>query len=161
MSRTTCSRPTSPRSFAKCRSCETTSASSLDGPCCAAGRRCFPIECVVRGYLSGSAWKEYRERGTLAGESLPQGLRESTRLDPPLFSPATKAEEGHDENITVARMAELIGDRAGGGAGAAFPRGLRAGSRHRRRARNHHRRYQVRIRPVADQSGRRTGYIDG
>jgi phosphoribosylaminoimidazole-succinocarboxamide synthase len=69
----------------------------------------FPIECVVRGYLSGSAWKEYRERGTLASESLPGGLKESSRLDPPLFSPATKAEEGHDENITVRRMAELIG----------------------------------------------------
>jgi phosphoribosylaminoimidazole-succinocarboxamide synthase len=72
----------------------------------------FPIECVVRGYLSGSAWKEYRERGTLAGESLPKGLQESSRLDPPLFSPATKAEEGHDENITVSRMAELIGSEA-------------------------------------------------
>jgi len=69
----------------------------------------FPIECVVRGYLSGSAWKEYRERGTLAGEPLPRGLKESSRLDPPLFSPATKAEEGHDENITVGRMGELIG----------------------------------------------------
>jgi phosphoribosylaminoimidazole-succinocarboxamide synthase len=69
----------------------------------------FPIECVVRGYLSGSAWKEYRERGTLAGERLRTGLRESDRLDPPLFSPATKADEGHDENITVGRMAEIIG----------------------------------------------------
>jgi len=71
----------------------------------------FPIECVVRGYLSGSAWKEYRERGTLAGEALRKGLRESERLDPPLFSPATKADEGHDENITVDRMRSLIGDR--------------------------------------------------
>src|SRR6185295_9978807 len=69
----------------------------------------FPIECVVRGYISGSAWKEYRERGTLAGESLPKGLRESDRLDPPIFSPATKAEEGHDENITIDRMRSLIG----------------------------------------------------
>jgi phosphoribosylaminoimidazole-succinocarboxamide synthase len=69
----------------------------------------FPIECVVRGYLSGSAWKEYRERGTLAGERLRAGLRESDRLDPPLFSPATKADEGHDENITADRMAEVIG----------------------------------------------------
>jgi phosphoribosylaminoimidazole-succinocarboxamide synthase len=69
----------------------------------------FPIECVVRGYLSGSAWKEYRERGTLAGERLRAGLRESERLDPPLFSPATKADEGHDENITVDRMAEIVG----------------------------------------------------
>jgi len=71
----------------------------------------FPIECVVRGYLSGSAWKEYRERGTLAGESLDKGLRESERLDPPLFSPATKADEGHDENITVERMRSVVGER--------------------------------------------------
>jgi phosphoribosylaminoimidazole-succinocarboxamide synthase len=70
----------------------------------------FPIECVVRGYLSGSAWKEYRESGTLAGEALRKGLRESDRLEPPIFSPATKADEGHDENITVDRMRSLIGD---------------------------------------------------
>lgn len=69
----------------------------------------FPVECVVRGYLSGSAWKEYRSQGTLAGERLPAGLRESERLDPPIFSPATKAETGHDENITIARMAEVVG----------------------------------------------------
>jgi phosphoribosylaminoimidazole-succinocarboxamide synthase len=69
----------------------------------------FPIECVVRGYLSGSAWKEYRDEGTLAGEPLRKGLRESDRLDPPLFSPATKADEGHDENITVDRMRALVG----------------------------------------------------
>ena len=69
----------------------------------------FPIECVVRGYLAGSAWKEYRETGTLAGEALPPGLRESSRFDPPVFSPATKAESGHDENITIARAGEIIG----------------------------------------------------
>jgi phosphoribosylaminoimidazole-succinocarboxamide synthase len=69
----------------------------------------FPIECVIRGYLAGSAWKEYSSLGTLAGESLPDGLRESERLDPPLFSPATKAETGHDENITIARVAETVG----------------------------------------------------
>ncbi len=69
----------------------------------------FPIECVVRGYLSGSAWKEYRERGTLAGEALTAGLRESDRLDPPVFSPATKAETGHDENIPTSRVAALLG----------------------------------------------------
>jgi phosphoribosylaminoimidazole-succinocarboxamide synthase len=69
----------------------------------------FPIECVVRGYLSGSAWNEYAAKGTLAGESLPPGLRESDRLDPPIFSPATKAETGHDENITIARMREIVG----------------------------------------------------
>ena len=71
----------------------------------------FPVECVVRGYLSGSAWKEYRAHGTLAGEPLRPGLKESDRLDPPIFSPATKADEGHDENITVATMARAIGER--------------------------------------------------
>lgn len=69
----------------------------------------IPVECVVRGYLSGSAWAEYREHGTLAGEPLPPGLRESDRLDPPLFSPATKAGEGHDENIPVAEVERRLG----------------------------------------------------
>jgi phosphoribosylaminoimidazole-succinocarboxamide synthase len=69
----------------------------------------FPIECVIRGYLSGSAWREYAKQGTLAGETLPGGLEESGRLDPPIFSPATKAESGHDENITVGRMREILG----------------------------------------------------
>ena len=69
----------------------------------------IPFECVVRGYLSGSAWSEYRKHGTLAGEALPTGLVESARLDPPIFSPATKAEEGHDENITFGRMREALG----------------------------------------------------
>jgi phosphoribosylaminoimidazole-succinocarboxamide synthase len=69
----------------------------------------FPVECVVRGYLSGSAWKEYRASGTLAGEPLPPGLRESDRLPEPIFSPATKAESGHDENITRATMASIVG----------------------------------------------------
>jgi phosphoribosylaminoimidazole-succinocarboxamide synthase len=69
----------------------------------------FPIECVIRGYLSGSAWREYAKAGTLAGEKLPPGLKESDRLDPPIFSPATKAESGHDENITVGRMREILG----------------------------------------------------
>jgi phosphoribosylaminoimidazole-succinocarboxamide synthase len=68
-----------------------------------------PFECVVRGYLSGSAWKEYRESGTLAGERLPSGLTESARLEPPLFSPATKAESGHDENVTFDAMARALG----------------------------------------------------
>src|ERR1700674_512803 len=70
----------------------------------------FPIECVVRGYLSGSAWKEYAAQGTLAGEKLAPGLLESGRLEPAIFSPATKAETGHDENIPVARMREIVGD---------------------------------------------------
>ena len=70
----------------------------------------FPVECVVRGYIAGSAWKEYRTSGTLAGEPLPPGLRESDRLAPPIFSPATKAETGHDENITIEHMAHIVGD---------------------------------------------------
>jgi len=69
----------------------------------------FPVECVIRGYLSGSAWKEYTSNGTLAGEALPKGLRESDRLEPPLFSPATKAESGHDENITIGRIIDTLG----------------------------------------------------
>jgi phosphoribosylaminoimidazole-succinocarboxamide synthase len=72
----------------------------------------FPVECFVRGYISGSAWKEYSRTGTLAGEPLPKGLRESDQLAEVLFSPATKAETGHDENITIARMRALIGDAA-------------------------------------------------
>jgi phosphoribosylaminoimidazole-succinocarboxamide synthase len=69
----------------------------------------FPIECVIRGYLSGSAWKEYKASGTLAGEKLPAGLEESSRFEEPIFSPATKAETGHDENITIAKVRETIG----------------------------------------------------
>jgi len=68
-----------------------------------------PFECVVRGYLAGSAWAEYKQSGTLAGEALPSGLVESARLEPPIFSPATKAEVGHDENVTFARVAEALG----------------------------------------------------
>jgi phosphoribosylaminoimidazole-succinocarboxamide synthase len=70
----------------------------------------FPIECVIRGYLSGSAWKEYAQQGTLAGEKLAPGLLESAKLEPAIFSPATKAETGHDENITVKRMREILGN---------------------------------------------------
>ena len=69
----------------------------------------FPVECVVRGYLSGSAWKEYSQSGTLAGDPLPAGLRQSDRFDPPRFSPATKAASGHDENIPVAEVARRLG----------------------------------------------------
>jgi phosphoribosylaminoimidazole-succinocarboxamide synthase len=70
----------------------------------------FPIECVIRGYISGSAWKEYAQQGTLAGEKLAPGLAESAKLVPAIFSPATKAETGHDENITVARVREIVGE---------------------------------------------------
>lgn len=67
------------------------------------------FECVVRGYLSGSAWKEYRRKGTLAGEALPEGLKESDRFAPPIFSPATKADTGHDENVTFASVEQALG----------------------------------------------------
>jgi phosphoribosylaminoimidazole-succinocarboxamide synthase len=69
----------------------------------------FPVECVIRGYISGSAWKEYAASGTLAGEKLKTGLIESEKLEPSIFSPATKAETGHDENITIGRVREILG----------------------------------------------------
>jgi len=74
-------------------------------------RRTTPVafECVVRGYLAGSAWAEYRKTGTLAGEPMPKGLVESSRLDAPLFSPATKAETGHDENVPFSRVEQDLG----------------------------------------------------
>jgi phosphoribosylaminoimidazole-succinocarboxamide synthase len=68
-----------------------------------------PFECVVRGYLAGSAWAEYEKSGTLAGEPLPPGLSESARLEPAIFSPATKAEAGHDENVPFAHVAQALG----------------------------------------------------
>ncbi len=73
----------------------------------------YPVECVVRGYLSGSGWKEYRESGSVCGIELPDGLLESDRLPVPIFTPATKAELGeHDENIDFERAAQIVGDRA-------------------------------------------------
>jgi phosphoribosylaminoimidazole-succinocarboxamide synthase len=69
-----------------------------------------PVECVIRGYISGSAWKEYDATCTLAGEPLPAGLLESDRLDAPIFSPATKAESGHDENITIDQVRRELGE---------------------------------------------------
>jgi phosphoribosylaminoimidazole-succinocarboxamide synthase len=71
----------------------------------------YPIECVVRGYLSGSGWREYRQEGSVCGIELPSGLRQSDRLPEAIFTPATKAEVGHDENIDFDRAAEIIGDR--------------------------------------------------
>jgi phosphoribosylaminoimidazole-succinocarboxamide synthase len=69
----------------------------------------LPIECVVRGYLAGSGWKDYQRTGATSGHVLPEGLRESERLPEPIFTPATKATEGHDENITREQAAELVG----------------------------------------------------
>jgi phosphoribosylaminoimidazole-succinocarboxamide synthase len=69
----------------------------------------LPIECVVRGYLAGSGWKDYQSTGEVCGHALPAGLRESDRLPEPIFTPATKAQTGHDENITREQAAELVG----------------------------------------------------
>jgi phosphoribosylaminoimidazole-succinocarboxamide synthase len=69
----------------------------------------FPIECVVRGYLAGSGWKDYLSTGEVCGHRLADGLRESEQLPSPIFTPATKAEEGHDENISEARVSEIVG----------------------------------------------------
>ena len=68
------------------------------------------IECVARGYLAGSGWKEYRTNGTVCGIPLPKGLQESSRLPEPIFTPSTKAQTGHDENISFDRMASIVGD---------------------------------------------------
>ncbi len=70
----------------------------------------IPIECIVRGYISGSAWKSYQKDGTVCGIKLPEGLKESDKFDEPLFTPSTKADEGHDINISFEKMKELIGD---------------------------------------------------
>jgi phosphoribosylaminoimidazole-succinocarboxamide synthase len=74
--------------------------------------RMLPVECVVRGHLAGSGWKDYERTGAVAGIPLPAGLRESERLPEPLFTPSTKAAEGHDETIGFDRAVELVGDRA-------------------------------------------------
>ncbi|MDT5155858.1 MAG: phosphoribosylaminoimidazole-succinocarboxamide synthase [Acidobacteriota bacterium] len=70
----------------------------------------FPVECVVRGYLAGSGWKDYLNTGEVCGHRLPDGLQESAKLPEPIFTPATKAAEGHDENISEARMCEIVGE---------------------------------------------------
>src|SRR5260370_21830585 len=71
----------------------------------------FPVECVVRGYLVGSGWKDYQRTGEVCGHKLPAGLRESERLAEPIFTPATKAATGHDENISESQMAAIIGEQ--------------------------------------------------
>ncbi len=72
--------------------------------------RVFPVECVVRGYLEGSGWKDYQATGAICGHQLPAGLRQCDRLPEPLFAPATKAATGHDENISESEMADIVGD---------------------------------------------------
>ncbi len=91
-----------------------TSLDELDGRSMVVRKtKVFPVECVVRGYLAGSGWKEYRASQTVCGLPLPVGLRESDELPAPIFTPATKAETGHDENISFERMSDIVGaDRA-------------------------------------------------
>lgn len=72
----------------------------------------YPVECVVRGFLAGSGWKDYQKTGAVCGVELPAGLTESARLPEPIFTPATKAESGHDENIGFDRMVERVGEQA-------------------------------------------------
>jgi phosphoribosylaminoimidazole-succinocarboxamide synthase len=74
----------------------------------------FPVECVVRGYISGSAWKEYKATGRVCGIELPKGLQESDKLPEPIFTPSTKATSGHDENISFAEMTKLVGAELSG-----------------------------------------------
>ena len=69
----------------------------------------LPVECIVRGYLTGSGWAEYKKSGTVCGLQLPSGLQESQQLPEPIFTPSTKADEGHDENITFQQMADIVG----------------------------------------------------
>jgi phosphoribosylaminoimidazole-succinocarboxamide synthase len=71
----------------------------------------LPVECIVRGYITGSGWKDYQRTGSVSGVELPEGLQESEQLPAPIFTPSTKAEEGHDEAIDLARAAELVGSQ--------------------------------------------------
>jgi len=71
----------------------------------------IPVECTVRGYLAGSGWKEYQTKGKTSGIKLPPGLKEASQLEEPIFTPATKAEEGHDQNISFKEIQKLVGDK--------------------------------------------------
>ena len=105
-----------------------------------------PIECVARGYLAGSGWKEYRAGGTVCGIPLPKGLQESSKLPEPIFTPSTKAQTGHDENISFERMAGVVGeDTARQLRDLTLAIYMRAAVV-RRNSRNHHRRYEIRVR---------------
>ena len=104
------------------------------------------IECVVRGYLAGSGWKEYQNQGTVCEQKLPAGLRESDRLPEPIFTPATKADTGHDENISVERMADLVGSELTERLKNLVDPGLPVRRRPLRVAWNPPGRYQVRVR---------------
>ena len=107
----------------------------------------LPVECVVRGYLTGSGWAEYRAQGTVCGIPLPDGLTDGDRLPEPLFTPAFKAPMGeHDENISFERTVELVGAERAAAAPRPVARDLRARRRDGRGARSDPRRHEVRVR---------------
>ena len=108
----------------------------------------LPIECVVRGYLAGSGWRDYRESGIVCGHRLPDGMRESERLPEPIFTPATKAAEGHDENIDEERAAELCGADVYTPRQVRIARAVPIRDGARREPRDHPRRHEVRVRPL-------------
>ena len=116
----------------------------------------LPIECVVRGYLAGSGWKDYRETGAVCGHELPSGLEESARLPEPIFTPATKAVEGHDENIDEERAAALCGEERYEAAKEASLALYRFGVGARRGSRDHPRRHEVRVRRRPGRDARRS-----
>ena len=105
----------------------------------------FPVECVVRGYISGSAWKEYKATGKVCGIQLPAGLTESDAFPEPIFTPSTKATTGHDENISFDQMCQIVGR----GNRQPSPRSdvarIQEGRRLCAAARHHHRRHQIRV----------------
>ncbi len=102
-----------------------------------------PFECVVRGYLAGSGWKDYLQTGKVCGHTLPEGLLESSRLPEPIFTPATKAETGHDINVSRSVMAEALGEELAGELERISLDLYRASGSSCRRVRDHNRRYQV------------------
>ena len=106
----------------------------------------LPIECVVRGYLAGSGWKDYQATGSTSGHALPEGLRESDRLPEPIFTPATKAQEGHDENISRDQAAELVGAERMREVEEVAIRLYTTAAEHALAGGDHHRRHEVRAR---------------
>ena len=110
------------------------------------------IECIVRGYLSGSGLKEYKKSQTVCGIQLPAGLVDSSELPEPIFTPSTKAEEGHDENINFEQACKIVGTELATQARDLSLMIYKAGRDLRPPARHHHRRHEIRVRPVRGQA---------
>ena len=106
----------------------------------------LPVECVVRGYLAGSGWKDYQETGAICGHKLPPGLQQAAQLPEPIFTPATKSESGHDLNIDWAECCRLLGEDDGDESARSEFENLRGRSRLCREPRHHCRRHEIRIR---------------